>query len=80
MAACWTRRGCDDEMMAECMHAKDPEEKCPASCMVGKCYRETHVVTSDPALVFEPFVDRTVAAKEQCLFCEFFLTHGPRTD
>jgi len=48
--------------------------------MVGKCYRETHVVTSDPALIFDPTVDRTAAAKEQCTFCVFFLTHGPRLD
>jgi hypothetical protein len=78
VAACWTLRGCDDEMMAECPHAIDPNEQCPAACMVGKCYRETHAVTSDPALIFDPFVDRSAAAKEQCTYCAFFLTHGPR--
>jgi hypothetical protein len=76
--ACWSTRGCDDEMQAECPHAIDPEEKCPAGCFYAQCGNDTRKVTGDPALVFDPSVDRSAAAKEPCLHCEFFLRHGPR--
>lgn len=79
MAACWTIRGCDDEEMIErCPHSDSDAEQCPAECILGMCTRPTHQVTSDPALVFDPTIDRGAAVKEQCTFCAFFLTHGPR--
>lgn len=77
MAKCWESRGCDDEMMSRCPHVR-PTEKCPARCTFAQCDRPSHVATSDPALVFDPWIDRNSAMKEQCTFCEFFLTNGPR--
>jgi hypothetical protein len=77
MAKCWERRGCDDEMMASCPHY-NPEEKCPSRCAFAACERPTNVASSDPALIFDPTVDRSVAVREQCTWCEFFLKNGPR--
>jgi hypothetical protein len=76
--ACWSERGCDDEMRERCPHAIDPAEQCPISCFYAKCDRDTHSITSDPALVFDPTIDRSAAAKEICTSCAFFLTNGPR--
>lgn len=76
--ACWSQRGCDDEMRGRCPHAIDPQEKCPVGCQYAACDRPTHRVTGDPALVFDPAVDRRVAAKEVCTYCVNFLTNGPR--
>jgi hypothetical protein len=78
MAKCWETRGCDEEMQATCPHAIDAAEKCPARCSFAACDRPTHDTTSDPALVFAPDIDRSAAIKEQCTFCGFFLTNGPR--
>lgn len=77
--ACWSERGCDEEMQAQCPHAIDPEEQCPLSCHFAACDRSTHRPTWDPALVFDVTVDRSAAAKEVCVRCEFFLRHGPRS-
>jgi hypothetical protein len=77
MAKCWERRGCDDEMMQSCPHA-NPEESCPSRCAFAQCDRPTHEVTSDPALIFEPTIDRDAAMKELCTYCGFFLKNGPR--
>lgn len=65
-------------MQANCPHAVDPDEKCPARCSYGQCYNETRDSTSDPALIFDPTIDRDAAAKESCVFCAFFLRNGPR--
>jgi hypothetical protein len=65
-------------MRAECPHAIDPAERCPAACLYAKCDRSTHRVTGDPALVLNPAVDFGAARKEECLMCAFFLEHGPR--
>jgi len=78
VTGCWSTRGCDAEMQATCPHATDPTEKCPAECFYAKCGLPTHKTTSDPALIFEPFIDRDAAIKEPCIYCEFFLTRGPR--
>lgn len=78
MAKCWERRGCDDEMMSRCPH-NSPGEMCGSRCVFAQCDRPTHEVTSDPMLIFDPWVDRAAAMKEQCTFCTFFLTNGPRT-
>jgi len=78
--ACWEKRGCDDEMRAGCVHAINPAEQCPSGCFFSSCDRPTHRVTGDPALVFDPTIDRARAAKEICTRCAFFLTHGPRVD
>ncbi len=77
MAKCWEQRGCDDEMMSECPHY-NPEEKCPSRCAFAQCDRTTHSVTSDPALIFDPTIDRSVAQREICTYCGFFLKNGPR--
>lgn len=79
MAKCWETRGCDQEMQDHCVHAEKATEKCPSRCAFATCYREVHEVTSDPALIFAPDIDRTGTIKEACTFCAFFLTHGPRT-
>lgn len=76
MAKCWETRGCDDEMMSQCPH-NNPGEKCPARCNFAQCDRPSHRPTSDPAFIFDPWIDRRAAVKEQCTFCEFFLTNGP---
>lgn len=78
MAGCWSRRGCDDEMQATCPHASVETERCPAECYFSKCDRPTHHVTADPALIFTPESDRDQAKRDTCLYCEFFLTRGPR--
>jgi hypothetical protein len=78
VAKCWEQRGCDAEMQADCLHAKTPTELCPAKCNFSQCYRPMAAVTSDPAVVFDPDVDRTVVIKESCLYCSFFLVNGPR--
>lgn len=77
MANCWERRGCDDEMMGRCPH-NIGQEPCPADCWNAACYRETHVVATDPMLLLNPELDYEAAIKQVCRFCEFFLTHGPR--
>ncbi|MBN1193051.1 MAG: hypothetical protein JXA36_05125 [Coriobacteriia bacterium] len=76
--ACWSLRGCDDEMREGCPHAIDPEEKCPLSCQYAKCDRSTYRATTDPALIFDLSIDRSAAAREVCTGCVFFLTNGPR--
>jgi hypothetical protein len=76
--ACWSDRGCDEEMRSRCPHAIDPDEKCPLGCQYAACYRDTHRATGDPMLVFDPTVDHRAAAKETCTRCAFFLTNGPR--
>lgn len=78
MTGCWSGRGCDEEMASRCPHATDPTEKCPAGCFYAQCQRAAHVITCDPALIFDPAVDRDAAAKEPCVYCGFFLTRGPR--
>lgn len=77
MAKCWETRGCDDEMMSRCPHV-NPTERCPSRCAFAQCDRPSHAPSSDPALIFDPTVDRDAAMKEQCTFCAFFLTNGPR--
>ncbi|MGB4582443.1 MAG: hypothetical protein WBI91_11390 [Coriobacteriia bacterium] len=76
--ACWSNRGCDDEMRERCPHAIDPNEQCPLGCHYAMCERPTHQVTGDPALIFDPTADFDAAAKETCTRCVFFLTNGPR--
>lgn len=78
MPKCWEIRGCDEEMQAGCMHPNELNDQCPAKCAFAQCDRPQHILTTDPALVFEPTIDRTAAIKGVCTFCEFFLTHGPR--
>ncbi|MDI6900146.1 MAG: hypothetical protein QMC79_00450 [Anaerosomatales bacterium] len=76
--ACWSDRGCDDEMRSRCPHAIDPTERCPASCRFADCERPTRSVAS-PLLLLDPDVDRTATMKETCVSCAFFLENGPRT-
>lgn len=78
MARCWEQRGCDDEMQAECPHPNELNDNCPTKCAFAQCDRPTHAITTDPALIFDPEVDRSAAIKDLCMYCEFFLTRGPR--
>jgi hypothetical protein len=79
MAKCWEQRGCDEEMQANCAHPMDFKDNCPTKCaFANSCPRPSHVVTSDPELIFSPDVDRNAAVKDTCMFCEFFLKNGPR--
>lgn len=78
MARCWEQRGCDEEMQADCPHAIDFEDRCPAKCNFSLCDRPTNSPTTDPELVFSNEVDRSAAIKEVCWQCEFFLKNGPR--
>lgn len=78
MAKCWEQRGCDERMQERCVHAEKATEKCPPRCNFSQCDRPGAGVTSDPALIFDPAVDRSAAIKEVCLSCGFFLQNGPR--
>ena len=80
MDHCWARRGCyqDEEMFGRCPH-NIPGEPCPADCHYAACHRSTHVVCGDFALLLNPERDYDAALREVCKFCEFFLTHGPKT-
>ena len=80
MARCWEQRDCDEEMQSYCAHACEFMDRCPTKCAFANCQRPTREITTDPALIFDPSVDRRVAAKEVCLHCGFFLTNGPRLD
>ena len=78
MAKCWEQRGCDEEMQSECAHSADFHDNCPTKCAFAACDRATYDLTTDPALIFDRSVDRSVAIKDGCKFCGFFLTNGPR--
>ncbi len=78
MAKCWETRGCDEEMQAECPHHTVFYDRCPSKCAFAKCDRQTHEMTIEPELVFDPSVRREDAIKEECLYCGFFLRNGPR--
>lgn len=78
MAKCWEGRACDEDMQAGCPHASTIGDRCPTKCAFANCERSTHEVTTDPGLVFDPSVDRDAAIREECIFCAFFLRHGPR--
>ncbi len=78
MAACWTMRGCDDEMQSRCPHNL-PGEPCPADCHFAACRRSTHTVATDFALLLNPQLNYEASVKEICRFCEFFLSNGPES-
>jgi hypothetical protein len=78
VSKCWEERGCDSEMESTCVHAMDPTERCPSRCNFSRCDRASSETSSDPALIFDPEVERTAAIKELCLYCAFFLKNGPR--
>lgn len=78
MPRCWAQRGCDEEMQSTCAHVQDFHDNCPTKCAFAHCERPQNEVTSDPALIFTPDIDRTAAIKDGCNFCGFFLTNGPR--
>ncbi len=78
MAKCWEQRGCDEEMQSTCPHPNELQDRCPTKCAFANCTRPSQAVTSDPELIFDPSVDREAAIKDLCMYCEFFLRHGPR--
>lgn len=78
MAKCWELRGCDDEMQAECAHAVEFKDNCPTKCAFSTCHRSTYELTTDPDLILSAEVDRSVAIKDDCMFCTFFLKNAPR--
>ena len=77
MAKCWEKRGCDEEMQADCPHNL-PGHQCPTKCAFAQCDRPSHKLTTDPDLIFDAGPDHSAAVKEECTFCGFFLTHGPK--
>lgn len=77
MAKCWEKRGCDEEMQSRCVH-QDPDDKCPSKCAFAKCDRPTCAQPSDPLTYLDPLVDRSATIREECMYCDFFLTNGPR--
>lgn len=80
MGACWTQRGCDKEMQAECPHSNELADRCPAKCAFAFCVKPSYIATADPELIFSTEVDRETAIKETCMSCAFFLRNGPRLD
>ena len=77
---CWRTRECAPEVQETCRHAVSDYDMCPTKCYFGVCQRPTQKVTSDPALVFAPDIDRTQALKQSCIYCEYFLKHGPKRE
>ncbi len=80
MARCWELRGCDTEMQADCPHPNELGDRCPTKCAFAQCDRPTHELTVDPELIFDPTVDRDPVSREECLYCAFFLRHGPKLE
>jgi len=80
MARCWEQRGCDEQMQSECPHATEFFDNCPTKCAFAACDRPTYELTIDPDLIFSADVDRSVAIKDGCTYCAFFLQHGPRVE
>lgn len=78
MAKCWEQQGCDDKMQGECPHVVEFFDNCPTKCAFATCDRATYELTTDPALIFNPDVDRSQAIKDGCTYCAFFLKSGPR--
>lgn len=78
MAKCWEQRGCDEEMQSACPHPTVLKDMCPTKCAFAGCDRPTYEMTTDPALIFNPEIDRNQAIKQGCTFCAFFLTNGPK--
>ena len=78
MAKCWEQRGCDEDMQKECPHSAEIGDRCPTKCAFATCDRPTYELTIDPALIFDPTIDRTKSIKEGCQYCAFYLTNGPR--
>lgn len=78
MAYCWQARGCDEEMSSRCPHnVKGVFSPCPIDCCYTACENPQHEV-AEPAVALASDVDRRAAAKEQCMWCTFFLKTGPR--
>jgi hypothetical protein len=79
MEGCWSRRGCDEEMMERCPHNVEGEP-CPAECHFAACHRPTHVVCDDFEILLNPERDYEAAIKQVCRFCNHFLINGPKVD
>lgn len=77
MAKCWEQRGCDEEMQATCPHSL-PGHQCPTKCAFAQCDRPSHKLTTNCDDIFDPGPDRSAAMREECTFCGFFLTNGPK--
>lgn len=80
MPRCWEQRGCDEEMQADCPHPTQFMDNCPTKCAFATCDRPQHVTTIDAELIFNPEIDRKRSVKDECHYCGFFLTRGPRID
>ncbi|MBQ9069659.1 MAG: hypothetical protein IJ131_11520 [Eggerthellaceae bacterium] len=76
MMNCWQQRGCDEEWQSRCPH-NTPGERCPADCLNTHCTRPTYEAVSALDALMNPNIDRSAAVKESCMFCRFFLEHGP---
>lgn len=78
MPRCWAQRGCDEEMQSTCAHPMQLMDNCPTKCAFAHCDRPQNEFTNDPALLFDPTIDRSVAIKDDCLLCGFFLSNAPK--
>ncbi len=78
MAKCWEKRGCDEEMLSACPHPNELMDRCPTKCAFARCDSVAHELTTDPELVFDAAIDRSSVVRDECLYCGFFLRHGPR--
>lgn len=76
MSKCWEMRGCDEEMASRCPH-NAPGAKCPGNCAFSQCSRPTRKPTMDFDLLLRPDMDHTLAVKDICQNCEFFLKNAP---
>ena len=78
---CWEQRACDDEMSSVCPFAVASFDKvCPAKCYFTNCKLPQRTLTSSFELILDLSVDRSVAIKENCLNCEYFLKNAPRME
>ena len=80
MPRCWELRDCEGEgdLLETCAHPNEFHDNCPTKCAFARCLRPQREHTSDPELLFDPTVDRSVAIKDECFHCGFFLKQAPR--
>ena len=68
-------------MENECPHNRsDCYNPCPQECHYTRCERPTYAAATNIDLILDASVDRSAAIKRSCYMCEYFLTHGPRSN
>ena len=78
MARCWELRDCDGDLLENCPHPNEFNDRCPAKCRFADCQRPQRAHAADPSVLFDATVDRSHAVKDVCLYCELFILKGPR--